>query len=216
MRIGEDGADPLVDEIAVVVPRDDLPIGQPLARHRRAEEALEEVALLLGGVDARLPRLGRHRFVLNRDPPDVDALALVRLDELRVVVRPRLPELRRQLSTVQHVAIRLHECRRTPRAGEERELSAGRREHLLDEWDAELSVVRDAERLERLVAFVDVRVAGGGEVAAVDVRAPERVADPLVGIVVGIEQLALLRRRELGEGLRGRVRERAADAEDRL
>ena len=127
-----------------------------------------------------------------------------------------LPEHRLQLSTVQHVASGLHERRRAPRTGEDRQLPTRRRQRLLGEWDAKLPVVRHAERLQRLVPLVDVRVAGGREIAAVDGGSPDSVPDALVAREVGIQQLALLGRRQLGERLRGGVGERTADAEDRL
>src|SRR5206468_9372697 len=53
-------------------------------------------------------------------------------------------------------------------------------------------------------------------VAAVDVGAAERIADALVASEIGIEQLPLPGWRQLGERLRGGIRERTADAEDRL
>src|SRR5213075_2210068 len=100
LRVAQDGADALVDEIAVVIPRDDFPVAQPLSLHRGAEVVLEEVAFVLGAVDARLPRLCRHGLVLYADAPDGNAFPLIRLDELRVVPGPRRCELRRQLSAV--------------------------------------------------------------------------------------------------------------------
>src|SRR5689334_9753234 len=133
--ISENRADALVDEIAVVVPGDDLPVGESFSSHRGPEKALEEVALFLGRVDARFPRLRSHGLVLYRDSPDRDPFPLVRLDELRVIVRPCLSELRLQLSAVQHVAVGLHECRWAPRAREDRQLPSRRRERLLGEWN---------------------------------------------------------------------------------
>jgi hypothetical protein len=68
--IGENGADTPVDEIAVVIPADNPPVGQPFPTHCRPEEVLDEIALILSGEDARLPCLRRHRLIRNRDRPD--------------------------------------------------------------------------------------------------------------------------------------------------
>src|SRR5215213_7947677 len=114
----------LVYQVAVVIPRDDLLVAQALAAHGRAEVVLEEVSLLLGGEDARLPLLRRHRLVLHRDAPDGYALGLISLDELRVVVGPRLIKLGPELPAVEHVPVVLHEGGRAPRAREEREPAA--------------------------------------------------------------------------------------------
>src|ERR1043165_5699860 len=138
---------------------------------------LEEVALVLGRVDARLPLLRRHRLVLNTDAPDGYAFALVSPNELDEIVGPRLVELWLQLAAVQHVVVVFHERRRAPRASENVETIARRRDDLLDEGNAELLVVLDAERLQLFVAFVDVSVTGAREVATVNVGARERVAD---------------------------------------
>ena len=135
--------------------------------------------------------LRRHRLVLNRDAPDGDAFALVRLDELRVVVGPGLIKLRFQFSTVKHVVVVLHECRRTPGAAQRCELSAGRGQRLFDERNAKLLVMLDAERLQLLVAFVDVGVAATREIAAVDVGSGERVADACVDIEIGVQEFLL-------------------------
>src|SRR6185312_6661705 len=105
--------------------------------------------------------------------------------ESRIVVGPRLRELRSQFPTVQHVVVGLHERRRTPRAGKKSESAAGGGQRPFGERNAESPVVIDVERLQLLVAFSDVRVAGRREIAAVDVRPPERVADALVWVEIG-------------------------------
>src|ERR1043165_7398843 len=70
LRIGKEGTDSLIDQIAIVIPGDDLLITQPRTAHRWPEIILEEVSFFLGGVNTRLPFLRRHRFVLNRESPD--------------------------------------------------------------------------------------------------------------------------------------------------
>ena len=49
-----------------------------------------------------------------------------------------------------------------------------------------------------------------------DVGSSQRVTDAFVGIEVGVHELPLSCRRQLCEHLRGRIRERAADADHRL
>src|SRR5256714_5536622 len=144
-RITEQRADALVNQVAVVIPAEDFLFAESGTSHRGTEVILEEVPLLLGGVDARLPGLRSHRLVLDRDSPDRNPFVLVSFDEFRVVVRPRLIELGLQLSAVQHVVVRLHECRRTPRAAEKSEPAPCSGDRALDEGNAESPVVIDAE-----------------------------------------------------------------------
>ena len=153
---------------------------------------------------------------MNRDAPDGNSFSLVRLDELRVVVGPGLIELRFQFSTVEHVIVGLHERRWTPRAAKESERSASGGHRLLDEGNAELPVVVDAEGLQLLVAFVDVGVASGREIAAVNVGSSNRVTDAFVRIKVGVQNFPLFGRRQFRKNLSGRIGECAADAQDRL
>src|SRR3712207_9410703 len=70
---------------------------------------------------------------LNGDSPDGYAFALVSLDELRVIVGPRLVELGLELPAAEHVFVVLHEGGRAPRAREERESSARGGDGALDE-----------------------------------------------------------------------------------
>ena len=143
----EDRAGALIDEVAVMIPGEDFPVGQTFSAQGRAEVVLQEITLLFGGVDTGFPLLRRHRLVLNGDSPDVYAFPLIRLDELRVVVGPRLIKLCLELAAVQHVSVLFHEGGRTPGACEDREPPARRGQRALDERDAELSVVFDAEAL---------------------------------------------------------------------
>jgi hypothetical protein len=95
-------------------------------------------------------------------------------------------------------------------------LSAGGGNRLLDEGNAKLLVVLDAERLQFFVAFSDVGVTAAREVATVNVSACERVTDAVLAIEMGFEKLLLFRLWELCKRLRGRIGERAADAQKRL
>src|SRR5689334_8563655 len=191
-RISQDRLRALVNEISIVIPNDDLLLAESFLLDRWSKMVLEEVAFVLGRVDARLPLLRRHRLVLNTDAPDRNAFALVSSDELHEVVGPRLIELRFQLAAAQHVVVVFHERRRAPRAREDVEPVAGRRDYLLDKGNAEFLIVRDAERLQLFVAFVDVGVTAAREVATVNVRARECVADARLATVVCVEKFLLL------------------------
>jgi hypothetical protein len=140
-RIVEDRPRALVDEIAIVVPHDDLLSGKTFAPDRRPKMVLQKIALLFGRENTRLPLLRSHRFILNREAPDRYALALVRFDEPREVVGPRLIKLRLQLAAAKHVVVVFHERGRAPRARKDVEPSAGRGQGLLDKRDAKLPVV---------------------------------------------------------------------------
>ena len=68
----------------------------------------------------------------------------------------------------------------------------------------------DAEGLELLVAFIDVGVAAGREIAAVDVGSSQRVANASGGIEISVQKFPLFGSRNLGKHLGGGIRERAA------
>src|SRR5437773_12485250 len=68
--IVEDGLRALHDQIAVVVPHDDVDVLEPAPGHDRAEVVAQKIALGFGLVDARFPRLGRHRLGTNSASPD--------------------------------------------------------------------------------------------------------------------------------------------------
>src|SRR5205814_1617198 len=157
--VSKDGGGSLVDEVTIVIPNNYLLITQPFPVHRRAEIVFQKVSLFLRGVNTRLPRLRRHRFVLNGNSPDRYAFSLIGLDELRVVVGPGLIKLRLQFSTMKHIIVVLHECRRTPGAGKKGELTSGRGQRLFDKWNPKLPVVADAEGLQPLVTFVYIGIA---------------------------------------------------------
>src|SRR5438046_1858993 len=86
--IVEDGLRALHDQIAVVVPHDDVDVLEPAPGHDRAEVVAQKIALGFGLVDARFPRLGRHRLVLNPDCTDGHTGTPIALDDLWVVKWP--------------------------------------------------------------------------------------------------------------------------------
>src|SRR5437588_2839440 len=134
-----------------MIPRIYFRIAHPFPLHLRAEKVFQKISLFFSRIDTRLPCLRRHRFVLNCNAPDRYALSLICLDEPGVVVRPRLIKLRLQFSTVKHTVVVLHECWRTPGAGEKSEFVAGSSQRLFDKWNAKSFVVIDAEGLQLLV-----------------------------------------------------------------
>src|ERR1700752_2547056 len=87
-RGGKQRAGSLIDQIAIVIPGDDLLIPQSRPAQRWPQMILEEVSFFLGGVDTRLPLLRRHRFILDRESPDRYPFRLIGPDKLRVVVGP--------------------------------------------------------------------------------------------------------------------------------
>src|SRR5262245_18557231 len=88
--IGQDCPGSLVDQVAIVVPHNNLLRTETFAFDRWPKIVLQKISLVLGGKDARLPFLRRHRLVLNTDAPDRYAFALVGTDKLHKVVGPRL------------------------------------------------------------------------------------------------------------------------------
>lgn len=112
----ENGVGAVRDEIAVVVPNDDLLVPVSGSFHGRTEVVFQEITLLLSGVDARFPALRRHGFVLDGNPPYWEPFRLVSLDEFDEVVGPRLVVFGQQGAAPQHVVVGFHEGWRAPRA----------------------------------------------------------------------------------------------------
>src|SRR6185503_18657702 len=147
LRIGKQRADSLIDQIAIVIPGNDLLVAQSRTAQRWSKVVLEKVSFFLGGVNTRLPFLRRHRFVLDREPPDRYSFRLVGPDELRVVVGPRLVKLGFQFAAMQNIVVVFHERRRAPRTGEDVELTLCGCQDFLDKPDSILLVVRNTKRL---------------------------------------------------------------------
>ena len=112
--IVEDHFCALEQQVAVVVPDDDLYVPPTLALQRRPEVVAHEVAFLLAGVDARIPRLRGGGFVLDRQAPEVDALFLEGGKVFSVVERPGVAVLGPQLAAAVHFAVGFHPRGRAP------------------------------------------------------------------------------------------------------
>src|SRR5262245_45624868 len=82
LRIPEHRAGTLVNQIAIVVPRDDFLVGKTFTVHRGPKVLLEKIALLFVGVNTRFPCLRSHRFVLNRHTPDRYSIRFICFYEL--------------------------------------------------------------------------------------------------------------------------------------
>ena len=200
-----------------MVPHDDVDFSQQaLLRHHRTQVVFKKVPLVRRLKHARFPRLGRHRLVLDRDAPHRYAFLPVALDELREIASPGAGVLETQVSTVQHVIVVFHERRRAPGTGKELEPVAAGRHRALDQGDPVAQVVRDGERLQVLVALVDIRVALAREVTAVDVGPAQGVPDPAVGAVIGSDQFVLWGRGQFREGLGRGIGQGSADSNERL
>ena len=94
LRVGEDSADALVNEVTIVIPDNYFLITQPFPLDRRAQIVFQKISLFFGGINTRFPSLRGHRFVLNSYAPDGNAFALIGFDELGEVVGPGLIKLR--------------------------------------------------------------------------------------------------------------------------
>jgi hypothetical protein len=199
-----------------VIPGDDLLVSQPLALHRWTKIVLQKVAFLFRRVNARLPPLRSHRFVLNGDSPDWDSFRMICLDEPRVVIRPGLVELGLELAAVQNIVVVFHECRRAPRTREDIQPSATGGQHFLDKRYAEFLVVSDAERLQLFVALIDVRVTTTREVATVNVGARQLVANTAGLVEMRIEKFALFGLWQHGKRLRRSIGQSSANTQKGL
>src|SRR6185312_2761268 len=154
------------DEIAVMIPGDQLFAAHAGLLQRRSQIVADEIAFLFGSIDAGLPSLFGHRLVLDRKPPDGYAQRFVGLDEFYIEIRPGLRIL------VFH-------------------MTAGSLDRLFDERDTVLPVVRHAEGLERNIVVAHIAVASAGEITALDVGTRQRIADTVGGIVIGGQELLL-------------------------
>jgi hypothetical protein len=92
---------------------------------------------------------------------------------------------------VQHIVVVFHEGRWAPWTGEDVEFSAGGGQHLLKKWNSIFPVVLDAEGFQLFVALAYIGVAAAGEIAAVNVCARKLIADTVLVVEIGGEQLAL-------------------------
>src|SRR6185436_3652112 len=68
--ISQDSAGSLIDEVAIVIPGNDLLVSQAFAFECRAKMIFEKVSLLLSRVNTGFPFLRGHRLVLHRETPN--------------------------------------------------------------------------------------------------------------------------------------------------
>src|SRR6185503_3159498 len=174
------------------------------------------IALLFCGVNTRFPFLCSHRFVLDGDSPNRYSFRLIGLDKPRVVIGPRLVELGLELAAVQDVFVVFHERRRAPGTREEVQLAATGGQYRFDKRYAVFLVVSDAERLQLLVAVIDVRVTTARKVATMNVGARKLVANAAGLVEMGIEKLTLLRLCQHGERFGRGVGQSAANTQKGL
>ena len=191
--IVENGVRAVGDEVAVVVPHDDFLVAVSGSFHRRAEVVFQEIAFLLGGVNARFPALRRHGFVLDGHPPYWEPFSFVGLDEFHKVVGPGLVVFGQQRPAAQHVFVCFHEGWRAPRTRVKHEVISNHRRSPLDHRNALDPVGRDIKCGQRRVSLFDVCVASEPEVAAVDAR-PNNVVVDASFPEVSIHELRLHRR----------------------
>ena len=200
------------NQVPVVVPHHDVFVTETGGLHSGTEVKLQEVPLLLGRVDAGLPALNRHGLVLNGHPPNGQSLCFIGLNELYEVLRPRAVKLRQQGTPVQHVLVRLHESRWTPRAGIEHQVLADHLRRPLDHGDALDGVRGYGEGRQSRIPLFDVGMAPQPKVTGMDAGTDDVVSDALLP-EVGLQQRFLLGGTHLGEHFGSRIGDRAAHPE---
>src|SRR5437764_2712460 len=104
-RVGQDSADPLVNEVTIVIPDNYFLITRPFPLNRRTEMVFQKISLFVRGINTRFPSLRGHGFVLNSDAPDGNAFPLIGLDSLREVVVLGLIKLRFLSGTVTLIVV---------------------------------------------------------------------------------------------------------------
>mmetsp|Transcript_67831 Transcript_67831/g.201874 ORF Transcript_67831/g.201874 Transcript_67831/m.201874 type:complete len:358 (-) Transcript_67831:28-1101(-) len=192
-RIGiiVDGSCPLQHPIAVVVPDQDLHILQAGVVQGGAQVLSHKIALLLGGVEARLPALSSLRLILHGHAPYVHARLLHLLHEPHEVQGPSASALRQEPPIAVEHRLRFHPRRRAPgtckdRQGAAREL-AGRLDHRQDA----LPVPVDAEpaQVRVLLQQVPASPVAQPKVAGADWQAPKSEPDPSALVKVRAQNL---------------------------
>jgi len=123
--VGQDRGGPVIDQVAVMVPGNELLFLHFILPKRWPQEILDEIAFFLGRVHARFPFLLGHGLILNAQSPYRHSPFFVFLDKSHVVIGPGLVEFLHQQSSLQHVLIVFHPCRRAPGAHEHFHVSTG-------------------------------------------------------------------------------------------
>lgn len=213
--IVENGICAVGNEVAIVVPHDDFLVTVSGGFHCGAEVVFQEIAFLLGGVNARFPALRCHGFVLDGHPPYWEPFRFVGLDEFHKVVGPRLVVFRQQRAAAQHVLVGFHKGGRAPRTRVKHQVLSNHCGGTLDHWNALGPIGFDIKCGQRRVSFFDVGVAPEPEVAAVDACPYNVVVDSSL-TEVGVHELGLHGRAQLGEHLSGSVCDGPADSHVRL
>mmetsp|Transcript_76458 Transcript_76458/g.248051 ORF Transcript_76458/g.248051 Transcript_76458/m.248051 type:complete len:299 (+) Transcript_76458:762-1658(+) len=203
---------PQEELVTIVVPRYELQI-HAAGLEGRAQVVADEVALLLGAVEAVLPRAVPIRLVLHGETPERKPLLLQRLREKDIMLGPKLPTVRFQLATRAHGPCVLHPRRWAPWTRQERQRSTRSLVGLPDKRKHGLLVAVDAEagQVSVVLAFaagpISVR-----EVARVHVQPADVKAQTCFLVEIGVDDSFLIGRAQLRKNLGRGFREGRAKA----
>ena len=196
--------------LLIVVPDEHAHV-QVVLLQRGSEVIADEHPLILAGIDAGIPRLGRIGLILHGQILHDQSVRLVAFNIAADVFRPQPAVFFLQLAAAVALAGGLHERRRTPGRQQQRELAARFGFRPLDEGDDLLFIMGDGEGRQLLV--IGIRhslVVADGEIAAVNRHAEVTVIR--AAAEVEVQQLLLLVRRHLGENVGSGFRRCAAQA----
>ena len=196
-----------------MVPHDNIFVTESFPLQRGSQIILQEIALLFRGVNARLPGLGGHGLVLDRDSPNGHSFGFVGLDELHIIIGPGLGIAGQQLAAPQHVFVVFHEGGGTPRTGIEHQGSPGGFRGPLDQRNPDLPVMVNVKSGQRRVPLLNIGIAAAAEITAVNGGPHQRVADALLPVVVSRKELLLFFERKAGKHLGAGIGDGSPDAQ---
>src|ERR1017187_1364098 len=178
------------EQIAVMVPYDDLDALQAGLLERRPQVIAYEIPFLLGAIETGVPNLCGRGFILDGHSPDRHAFLLVFVDETDEVIGPHLSIFGLQLSAAIELAIGLHPCGWTP--GRDKNLKRFARHFLgfLDHGQERSTVPVDGEMLQlHITVHLRTGIVAKREIATVHVGATQGVAMPLGSVKVRLKEL---------------------------
>ena len=184
---------------------------QVVLLQRGSKVIADEHPLILAGIDAGIPGLGRVGLILHGQILHDQSVRLVAFNIAADVFRPQPAVFFLQLAAAVALAGSLHERRRTPGRQQQREFTARFGFRPLDEGDDLLFIMGDGEGRQLLVIGIRHRlVVADGEIAAVNRHTEVTVIRATAEVEV--QQLLLLVRRHLRKHMGRRFRCCAAQA----
>src|ERR1043166_7703787 len=200
--------DAIDEQVAVVVPDDNLDMTESRLIESRAEIVTHEVPLFFSAVNTGVPRLGGGRFILDRHAPNRHTFLHIFANIADVIIRPRLSVFRLQPPTSIGLSVRFHPSRRTPRRRKQLNRLASHPGRLLDQGEKCMPVTVNREMLEPYIAIdLGIRVIAKGEVTAVDVSPAEGISVTVCGIKIRLKKTLSILGTQLVEGAGSGFRE---------